>query len=242
MYAIQVSNLTKSFGSLVAVDNVSLDVRKGEIFGLLGPNGAGKTTLIHTTLGVYKADSGHVKVLGYEIPQEKLKARKRTGFMPQELAIYTDLTPLDNALFYGRLYGLSDGEILDRVEELYDLLALKEKMNTPCHKLSGGQKRRVSLGIALLTNPDLLLLDEPTVGVDPILRKDFWNHFGDIKKQGKTLLITTHITDEAMRTDRVALMNRGKIILEGPPTQLMNEHSVDTLEDLFLIFEKGGKE
>ena len=242
MNAIEISHLTKSFGEIRAVDDLSLSIPRGEIFGLLGPNGAGKTTLIHSIIGVYRINTGTIYVLGHPIPKEKLQARKKIGFMPQDLAIYSDLTPKDNFLFYGRLYGMSDGEIKQRMKELLSMLRLDEKKNTVVHKLSGGQKRRVSLGISLLTEPELLILDEPTVGVDPILRKEFWDYFEGLKDEGKTILITTHITDEAMRADRVGMMIKGKIIATGAPKELMRQNQVDTLEDLFIRYEKGGND
>ncbi len=242
MNAIEISHLTKSFGEIRAVDDLSLSIPRGEIFGFLGPNGAGKTTLIHSIIGVYRINTGTIYVLGHPIPKEKLQARKKIGFMPQDLAIYSDLTPKDNFLFYGRLYGMSDGEIKQRMKELLSMLRLDEKKNTVVHKLSGGQKRRVSLGISLLTEPELLILDEPTVGVDPILRKEFWDYFEGLKDEGKTILITTHITDEAMRADRVGMMIKGKIIATGAPKELMRQNQVDTLEDLFIRYEKGGND
>ncbi len=240
MNAIEISHLTKSFGELKAVDDLSLSIPKGEIFGLLGPNGAGKTTLIHSIIGVYRIDAGTIHVLGHPIPEEKLEARKKIGFMPQDLAIYSDLTPKDNFLFYGRLYGMPDQTIKQRMKELLAMLRLEEKKNTVVHKLSGGQKRRVSLGISLLTEPELLILDEPTVGVDPVLRKEFWDYFQRLKEEGKTILITTHITDEAMRADRVGMMIKGKIIATGNPNELMRQNQASTLEDLFIRYEKGG--
>jgi len=237
---ITITNLTKNFGKLLAVNNVSLTIPKGEIFGLLGPNGAGKTTLIHCLMGIYKLKTGKITVMGYDIPKRKNLARQKIGFMPQELAIYLDLTPLQNALFYGRIYGLKDNETKKKVDELFQLLELSDKKNNLCRTLSGGQKRRVSLGISLLTEPELLILDEPTVGVDPILRQQFWHYFTELKKEGRTILISTHITDEAVRTDRVGLMMEGKMLAVGNPKGLMKENSVETLEELFIQFKKGG--
>jgi ABC-2 type transport system ATP-binding protein len=160
--------------------------------------------------------------------------------MPQEVAIYLDLTPMQNALFYGRIHGLTNKKIKQKVEDLFKLLALTEKKNSLCRTLSGGQKRRVSLGISLLTNPEILILDEPTVGVDPVLRQEFWDYFKQLKNEGKTIIISTHITDEAVRTDRVALMMGGKLLALGNPKILMEENQVDTLENLFLKFKNGG--
>ncbi|WP_455464215.1 ABC transporter ATP-binding protein [Candidatus Hodarchaeum mangrovi] len=238
--AITIINLTKNFGKLLAVNDVSLTIPEGEIFGLLGPNGAGKTTLIHCLMGIYKLKTGKINILGYDIPKMKIPARHKIGFMPQELAIYLDLTPLQNALFYGRIFGLKDNEIKQKLDELFHLLVLTDKKDKLCRTLSGGQKRRVSLGISLLTEPDLLILDEPTVGVDPILRQEFWDYFKELKSKGKTILISTHITDEAVRTDRVGLMMEGKMLAVGNPKALMNENSVKTLEELFIHFKKGG--
>ncbi|OPX60473.1 MAG: putative branched-chain amino acid transport ATP-binding protein LivG [Methanomassiliicoccales archaeon PtaB.Bin134] len=237
--AISVEDLTKSFADLKAVDGVSLSVQRGEIFGLLGPNGSGKTTLIHCLMGIYRFEGGSIRVLDHEVPGQKLEVRRRTGFMPQEISIYQDLSPEENMLFYGRLYGLDYSTIRKRTDRLFEFLDLEEKRSVSSRTLSGGQRRRVSLGIALLPDPALIILDEPTVGVDPLLRKQFWDHFQELKGQGKTILITTHITDEALRADRVALMIRGKILALGRPGDLMEQEGVSSLEDLFLRFEGG---
>lgn len=239
-HAITIESLTKNFGNLLAVNDLSLSIERGEIFGLLGPNGAGKTTLIHSIMGIYKLKSGKINVLGYNIPKNKNDARRNIGFMPQETAIYIDLTPMQNALFYGRIFGMKDSHIKEKIGDLFQLLALTEKTNKLCRTLSGGQKRRVSLGIALLNDPQILILDEPTVGVDPVLRKEFWEYFEDLKSQGKTIIISTHITDEAIRTDRVGLMMDGRLLAVGNPKDLMSKYSVDTLEDLFIKFKNGG--
>ncbi len=235
-----VEGLVKRFGDNVAVDGVSLKVDRGEIFGLLGPNGSGKTTLIHCLMGIYRFE-GTVSVLGHPIPREKLAARRRIGFMPQEIAIYNDLSPLENALFYGRIYGMEDEAIRRKFDELCRLLQLEDKRDRTVRTLSGGQKRRASLGIALLTDPDLIVLDEPTVGVDPLLRREFWRYFEGLRSKGKTLLITTHITDEALRVGRVGMMLQGKLIATGTPKDLMDSAQVETLEDLFIRYEGGVK-
>lgn len=240
-YAIKINNLEKSFGKLKAIDNLNLSIKKGEILGLLGPNGAGKTTLIHCIMGIYKF-KGEINVLGNEIPKFKKKARYKIGFMPQELAIYLDLTPKQNAYFYGRIYGMKDHEIKSKIDNLFKMLELKEKANKLSRTLSGGQKRRVSLGITLLTDPDILIMDEPTVGVDPVLRMEFWEYFQKLRDEGKTIIISTHITDEAIRTDRVALMMNGKLIAVGKPKQLMLDNGVETLEELFIKYKNGGSE
>ena len=231
--------MTKSFADLKAVDDVSLSVFAGEIFGLLGPNGSGKTTLIHSLMGIYRFESGTIKVLDHDVPGQKIEVRRRIGFMPQEISIYGDLSPFENLLFYGRLYGLNDETIRERIDHLFEFLDLEDKRSLPSRTLSGGQRRRVSMGIALLPDPDLVILDEPTVGVDPLLRKQFWDHFQELKEKGKTILITTHITDEALRVDRVGLMIHGKLLALGRPYDLMKEAGVTSLEDLFLRYEGG---
>ena len=239
MSDLVVAGVTMKFGGLVALSSVNLTVEKGRIQALIGPNGSGKTTLIHCLMGIYRFESGSIRVLEHDVPGQKLEVRRRTGFMPQEISIYQDLSPQENMLFYGRLYGLDDASIRQRTDRLFKFLDLEEKRSVASRTLSGGQRRRVSLGIALLPDPDLIILDEPTVGVDPLLRKQFWDHFQELKDQGKTILITTHITDEALRVDRVALMIRGKVLALGRPRDLMEQEGVSSLEDLFLRFEGG---
>lgn len=240
MSAVTIKQVTKQFGKLIAVNDVSLQIPQGEIFGLLGPNAAGKTTLIHSIIGLYKF-TGDIQVMGYSIPVDKIKARKIIGFMPQDTAIYRDLSPMQNILFYGRIYGMKDADIKQKAKELFKLLELEEKQNKMCNTLSGGQQRRVSLGIALLTDPEILIMDEPTVGIDPVLRQEFWDYFKKFRDEGKTIILTTHITDEALRVDRVGLMIDGKLILVGKPKELMAENDITTLEELFIKYKHRSK-
>lgn len=209
-------------------------MKKGEILALLGPNGAGKSTLIYMITGVYKADEGNIEISGLKIPEEKFEALKNVGFMPQEYALYEDLTPIDNMIFFGRLYGMSGEELGVRIPELLSLLEIEAKADVPVHKLSGGQKRRASLATALIHDPDILILDEPTVGVDPILRVKFWEYFRQLVQSGKTILLTTHVMDEATHADTVALMRRGKIVDRDTPDALLVRHGVKTLEEVFV--------
>jgi ABC-2 type transport system ATP-binding protein len=187
-------------------------------------------------MGIYSFKEGTINILDMEMPRQKMEVRRKVGFMPQEVSIYGDLSPVENMLFYGRLYGLGDEEIRRRIDALFKLLDLEEKGDVPSRTLSGGQKRRVSMGIALLADPELIVLDEPTVGVDPLLRKQFWDHFRSLKERGKTLLITTHITDEALKVDRVGLAIHGRLLVTGQPGELMRENGVSSLEDLFLRY------
>ncbi len=161
-YAIQTRNLRKHFGDVKAVDGVDLEIERGQIFALLGPNGAGKSTMIYALVGVLRADAGDIRILGSQIPDEKLKVLKRVGFMPQEIALYDDLTPRDNLMFFGRLFGMDTKDVQRRTDELFALLRLEEKADVPVHQLSGGQKRRTSLAVALVHDPEIMILEVPS--------------------------------------------------------------------------------
>lgn len=238
--AIQTQNLVKDYKIgrhkfLRAVNNLDLEVRKGEVFGFLGPNGSGKTTVILLLVGLLKPTSGEMKVLGLDIPKEKHALRPRIGYMPQDLAIYPDLTVMEHILHWGRLYGLSKKEILTNARELLEIFGLEEKKDTLGESLSGGMKRRLSLMLALIHKPDLVLADEPTVGVDPVLRVNFWAYFARLKKeQGTTFLVTTHVFDEAEKMDRVGLISEGQLVAVGSPRQVQEKYQVSSLEDVFL--------
>lgn len=234
--AIQTSELTKEYSGFFAVDHLELKVKKGEIYGLLGPNGAGKTTLIKMLCSVIEPSSGNAKVLGKNIPDGDISSQ--IGYMPQETGIYLGLTVEQNMQFYGRIFNLKDKEIEKRENKLLkfvDLLKWKDEM---AENLSGGMKHRLSLACTLLHNPQLLFLDEPTVGVDPELRLSFWNYFQDLRKQGTTILITTHYMDEARHCNRIGFMQHGHLIAEDTPLELLKKTGKDSLEDAFLEFSK----
>ncbi|MCG3217717.1 MAG: ABC transporter ATP-binding protein [Candidatus Heimdallarchaeota archaeon] len=232
--AIILSNVTKSFGKIIAVDNLSLDIRKGEIYGLLGPNGAGKTTCINLLCGILEPDEGSITVLDYKIPSQKRKMRKFVGYMPQDLALYTDLTPMEHLIYYGGLYGMSKKAVEAKAQELFDIFGLTEKKNERVMNLSGGQKRRTSLLLALIHNPKLVVADEPTVGVDPALRRSFWKYFNGLTASGVSFLITTHVYEEVERADRVGFIYKGKLIEEGTPQEIRDKYNVTSLEEVFL--------
>ncbi len=242
--AIQTQNLVKDYKigrhkHLRAVNNLNLEVRQGEVFGFLGPNGSGKTTAILLLVGLLKPTAGEMKVLGLDIPKEKHSLRPRIGYMPQDLAIYPDLTVMEHILHWGRLYGLSKGEILTNARELLEVFGLEEKKDTLGESLSGGMKRRLSLMLALIHKPDLVLADEPTVGVDPVLRVNFWAYFARLKKeQGTTFLVTTHVFDEAEKMDRVGLISEGQLVAVGSPKQVQEQYQVSSLEEVFLKLAK----
>ena len=218
--AIEAENLTKKFGAFTAVDHINLRVRVGENFGLLGPNGAGRTTTIRMITGVIKPTEGSVRVFGIDVVKERDKAIRKIGYMPQRFSLYEDLTVEENLMLYGSLQGLRGQYLRERVNELMDRFYLREIRGRMAGRLSGGMKQRLSLAVALVHDPDLLILDEPTAGVDPPLRRRFWEHFKELNKEGKTILVTTHYMDEAENCDRLALMGGGRIIAEGTPRDI----------------------
>ena len=230
--AIATRGLSKRFGEIRALRDLTLEVPRGVTFGLLGPNGAGKTTLIRVLLGLTKPTSGTAKVLGRSLPPTAVLPR--LGYLPQEVAVYADLTVAENLALFGRLEGMKEEYIARRTDEVLALVDLAERRDDTVSKLRGGMKRRTSLAVALLHDPDLLLLDEPTVGVDPELRAAFWEFFGKLTARGKTVLITTHYMEEASRCDRVALLHRGELLLHDTPAAVKAATKTANLEDAFL--------
>ncbi|KAM4729869.1 ABC transporter G family member 23 isoform 1-T1 [Anableps anableps] len=234
-FAIRCRDVCRSYGKLKVLTNLNLTVPQGQIYGLLGPSGCGKTTLLKCIVGTLKISRGHITVLGkppafpgHEVPG------KMVGYMPQELALYNEFTISDTLTFFGRIHGLTSKETRARMDFLIDFLHLPQK-HSLVRNLSGGQRRRVSLGAALLQNPELLILDEPTVGVDPVLRAKIWQHLVEIVKTGKvSVIITTHYIEEARQADVVGLMRNGHLLAEGPPDAVMKQHSATTLEHAFL--------
>jgi len=232
-YMIETKDLVKKYGKFTAVDHLGLRVRKGEIYGLLGPNGAGKTTTIKMLCNLLKVTSGEAYVNGLLIPDRHIPSG--IGYMPQETALYPGLTVHQNMKFFGDVFGLSKNEIQEREESLLDFIGLPEWRDEHVGNLSGGMKHRVSLACTLLHAPPLLLLDEPTVGVDPELRVSFWEYFNHIKQEDRTIVITTHYMDEARRCDRIGFMHNGHLIAEGRPGEVLHEAGTDNLEDAFMI-------
>ena len=227
-------NLVKKFGDLTAVDDLNLEIPRGEIFGFIGPNGSGKTTAIKILCGLLKPTSGESYVLGEKIHNASIFPR--IGYMPQETALYLDLTVRQTIQFFGEIYGLSKDAIAKREEEMLDFVDLKARRNEIVDNLSGGMKHRLSLAVSLIHEPELLLLDEPTVGVDPELRSSFWSYFKDLASKGVTVLITTHYMDEANRCDRVGMIRLGKLVAVGSPVHMKEETGQPSLEDAFLWY------
>ena len=230
--AIVCRGLTRRFGEFVAVDRLDLTVPSGVTFGLIGPNGAGKTTLIRLLLGLTRPSAGSAEVLGAPIPP--VDRLDRLGYMPQEPAVYPDLTVDQNLALFGRLAGLSRERFTTRSAEVLRLVRLEERRRSLAGELSGGMRRRLSFAAALLPDPDLLLLDEPTVGVEPELRAELWEYFHALTSHGKTVLITTHYMEEASRCDRVALLHAGRRLAEGTADELKAATQTTDLELAFL--------
>ena len=231
-HIILTENLTKKYGSFVALDKLSLNIEKGEIFGLLGPNGAGKTTFIKLLLGLLQPTFGKSKIFDTETPNDIISPR--IGYMPQEIALYLDMTVNENIKLFGELYGMKKEEIAKREEELLNIIGLEKWRKKVVSTLSGGMRHRVSLACSLIHQPDLLVLDEPTVGVDPELRASFWKYFHSLKDSGKTILMTTHYMDEANNCTKIGLIRQGKLIAKGSPKEIQKKAAKSTLEDAFL--------
>jgi len=231
-------DLHKSFNEHKAVNGVSFTIHKGEIFGLLGPNGAGKTTTIRMLSTVLNPDHGDVTIGGYSVRDDAGAVRSLIGVCPQELALYTDLSALDNMVFFGRMVGLDGKAALSQAMKNLELMGLGERARGKVDKFSGGMKRRVNLAIALMGTPELLFLDEPTVGIDPQSRNRIYETIEALRDKGMTILYTTHYMEEADRLcDRVAIMDGGQIIAMGTPQELKSQIGPPdqvTLEDVFL--------
>jgi len=221
--AIIANTLTKRFGDFTAVDNVNFEVRRGEIFGFLGPNGSGKTTTIRMTLGLMKPTSGEVDVLGMKVDGDTAKIRPRVGYMSQRFSLYNDLTVLQNLKFYGAAYGLKNSELQERIQNAIEMAGLEGREHAKTKDLSGGWRQRLALSAAILHRPEVLFLDEPTAGVDPVSRRAFWDLLYKLIAEGITVFVTTHYMDEAEHCHRLAFIQRGKIIAYGSPAEIKSE-------------------
>ena len=227
--AVEVREVRKRFGEIQALDGISLSVQAGEIYGLLGPNGAGKTTLIRAIVGLVRADGGEVRVLGTLMPDRATLSR--IGYMTQAAALYADLTAEENARFFAAVQGSGDR---GGVEPALRFVDLWERRRSVTATLSGGMRTRLSLACALVHRPDLLLLDEPTVGVDPQLRVQLWDGLRRMAAEGTTIIVSSHVMDEAERTDRLGLVQGGRLLAEGTVAELLALGGSDRLEDAFL--------
>jgi ABC-2 type transport system ATP-binding protein len=234
--ALQARGVRKSFGTIVALDGLDLEVRRGEIYGLLGPNGSGKTTFIRCVAGLVRIDGGTISLLGVS-PRDAVTAG-RVGYMTQTAALYADLSVDENLSFFARLLDVPDAGA--RIEETLRTVELIDRRRSIVSTLSGGMKTRVSLAAALLHRPEILLLDEPTVGVDPVLRQEFWGHFRELASRGVTMLVSSHVMDEASRCDRLGLIRAGRVLAEGTAPELVSRAGTRDLESAFLALAGAG--
>lgn len=238
---IEVSNLVKVYkeGSIRAVDGLDLKIQRGEIYALIGANGSGKTTAVNLITGSLFPTSGSIKVLGLDMPQKRRIVATQIGVAPQEYAVYNDLTVEQNIWFFARLQGMNRAQFEKRMNELLPFFRLAERRKTAVYNLSGGMKRRVSVICALVHEPKLIFLDEATVGIDPVLRAFFWEYFRSLANQGLTIVVTSHVMDEAEKADRIGLMRDGKLIEEGTPQEVKQRHGAASIEEVFIKLSKG---
>ncbi|MCL1894291.1 MAG: ATP-binding cassette domain-containing protein [Holophagaceae bacterium] len=241
---IEARQLTKKFGDFTATDCVSFSVKKGEIFGLLGPNGAGKSTTFKMKCGLLKPTSGQALVMGIDLKKSPSEARQRLGYMAQKFSLYGQLSVKNNLIFFSGIYGLTGDRQKNKIQQMIDVFALGPFLDMYSGQLPLGIKQRLALACAMMHNPELLFLDEPTSGVDPIARREFWSHINGLANKGVTIMVTTHFMDEAEYCDRIALVYRGRLIALGTPDDLKksvisNDNPNPTMEDAFIKLVKG---
>ena len=233
---IEIEKLSKSFGEQKVLDKIDFKLESGEIVGLIGPSGSGKSTLIKTMLGMEKADEGEALVLDYKMPKREILSN--IGYMAQSDALYEMLTGYENLDFFGKMKGVPSDKLKKEIEYIAEIVDLTDDLKKLVSKYSGGMKRRLSLAIALIGSPELLILDEPTVGIDPSLRKNIWKELFKQRDNGVGILVTTHVMDEAELTDKVGLLLNGNIIAFDTPQQLKEKNNVKTIEEVFLKVEE----
>ncbi|MCL4850054.1 MAG: ABC transporter ATP-binding protein [Bryobacteraceae bacterium] len=232
--AVEVRALVKRFGDFRAVDDVSFEVSRGEIFGFLGPNGAGKSTTIRILCGLLSPTSGEARVGGYDVAAEAEQVKENIGYMSQKFSLYDDLTVEENIDFFGGVYGVRRDIRDARKEYVLKMAGLEDRRGDMTRLLSGGWKQRLALGCAILHEPPILFLDEPTSGVDPIARRTFWDLIYQLAEAGNTVFVSTHYMDEAEYCHRIALMYRGRIIALGAPAELKRSLNLPSMEDVFI--------
>ena len=236
---IQVEGLTKTYGDFAAVDAITFDVKKGEIFGFLGANGAGKTTAMKMLIGIAKPTAGKAQVAGFDVYKQAENIKKNIGYMSQKFALYDDLTVKENITFFGGIYGLSRKRIKEKTAILLEELGLEDVSDQLVGALPLGWKQKLSFSVSLIHDPKIVFLDEPTGGVDPITRRQFWEMIYKAAHQGTTVFVTTHYMDEAEYCDRVSIMVNGKIEALDTPKKLKEQFQVDNMNDVFLKLARG---
>lgn len=238
---IQAQNLTRKFGDFTAVDHISFGVKRGEIFGFLGANGAGKTTAIRMLTGLLVPSGGEATVAGFDVRTQPERIKRSIGYMSQRFSLYEDLTVRENIRLYGGIYGLSDAEIKSKSNELIEMLQLAELRNKKIGALPLGWKQKLAFSIALIHDPQIVFLDEPTGGVDPITRRQFWEQIYKVSDAGTTVFVTTHYMDEAEYCDRVSIMVDGRIDALDTPRGLKQKFGADDVEEVFVKLARGAE-
>ncbi|MBO1910107.1 ABC transporter ATP-binding protein [Sporosarcina sp. 6E9] len=232
--SISINHVSKKFGIQQVLEDINLKIFEGEIFGILGPSGAGKTTLVKQLTGLDLPTSGEVYLFQEKMPT--LKLINSIGYMAQSDALYDDLTTNENLLFFSELYGLKGEKQTHRIKEVMELVQLSNDVTKLVSKYSGGMKRRLSLAIAMLHEPKVLILDEPTVGIDPVLRRSIWEAFSKLKQNGITIIVTTHVMDEAEKCDRLGMIRDGRLIAVGTTQELKKQTNSKSIEEAFLVY------
>jgi ABC-2 type transport system ATP-binding protein len=231
---IDVKGLVKKFGSFVANDNLDFEVSRGEIFGFLGANGAGKTTAIRILVGLSSPSSGQVMVAGYNVAKNPEKVKRHIGYMSQKFSLYEDMTAEENIRLYGGIYGLSKKEIIRKSESLFERLNFEEYRKKVIGEIPLGVRQKLAFAVAVFHDPEIVFLDEPTGGVDPITRRQFWEMIYETASNGITVFVTTHYMDEAEYCDRISIMDEGKIVALDTPSNLKEKYNAKTVEELFV--------
>lgn len=241
-FAISTRNLTKKFGNFIACDSITFNVTQGEIFGFLGANGAGKTTAIKMLIGILRPTSGEANIAGFDVYKQTEKIKKNIGYMSQKFSLYADLTVKENIRLYGGIYGLSNSEIKERTATLIKKLDMAELENSTVNSLPLGHKQKLAFSIAIIHNPSVVFLDEPTGGVDPITRRQFWEMIYEAANSGITVFVTTHYMDEAEYCDRVSIMVDGVMKACDTPSNLKKTFKGNSMDDVFLSLARGARQ
>ncbi len=238
---IRAENLTRKFGDFTAVDHISFEVSQGEIFGFLGANGAGKTTAMRMLTGLLAPTEGNARVAGFDVAEDVEQVKKQIGYMSQKFSLYEDLTVLENIRLYGGIYGLSDKEISQKTNQLIEMLGMQKLQEKMISSLPLGWKQKLAFSVALIHEPEIVFLDEPTGGVDPITRRQFWEQIYKVADEGTTVFVTTHYMDEAEYCDRVSIMVDGRIDALDTPVGLREQFNADDVEEVFIQLARGAQ-
>ena len=238
MYSVEVKNLTKKFGNFTAVNNISFKVKEGEIFGFLGANGAGKTTAIKMLCGLLLPTSGTASISGFDLKTQAKLIKQSIGYMSQRFSLYDDLTIFENMQLFGTIYGIPKKELKQKIMQSLDELGMKDKANIQVQSIPLGWKQKLAFATAILHKPKVVFLDEPTSGVDPIVRREFWNLIYKTAAEGVTIFVTTHYMDEAEYCEKISIMSDSELKLIGTPSELKAQMKVNTIDDVFVKFVK----